>query len=889
MVSLSKIRGNCYLVLQGLERSLFDNLVGCTNFEDRYFLSPEEQERALKRLREDFDEPEWRLEDVRNEDLLAYLDLGDLVQLLNRHKSELRSVFPSEVEIATKNIEERGIYGIRKRVMHSIRPLDADDFPILMSMPMKLYTESPSMAWERLLEGARLAQSYDTELDVSVPSYWIEEENTSHNLPPPEFDDTGFIGRQTERRQLKSLLESNHSVITVVGAGGIGKTALALRVCHDIIEDPESKIDRIVWVSLKTQTLTMDGIRSISDSVDTTQALVDRLLSAVDIPAHNDSESTWGRVTDQMATTRTLLVIDNLETLGPQIRDLAINLPSGSKLLLTSRVGLGEIELRYNIPDLSEKDAVSLMRNLGVAYNYTTIKSNKLSVLREYCSRLHHNPLLIKWFVQAVGKGTRPEDILSNDDFEQALRFCWENVFSRLSPLSVNVISILQAARRNLSQTQLQDLVEETYIPFVQAMQELHQSNIIEKNLDQLGNEVYQIGSLVFDYLSRYHPPSTEVVVNTREKIRQWQTALDQSAFRQNTYRYDRKLIHIESNDQGITAPYLRNALKEIRIGDPAIALESLERARELMPHWSEIYRVRALILEEMRAPIYEIERSYEESLLCGATDINRFHYATFLLRSGEFGRALEQIEEAANSPEADELSTRSIKGLVLLRSGQITQALEELEYVWNSEGTHIPNKVKRVQGTQFANGLRRRVEQLQNLGRTTEAEEEAKKGIIVVNQTAEAWGWDGKLAEAGIELINGILARSEPSDKAKSEFLEVVSTWESGRQVRIALGTSRKHLELLDQAKDRLGIAEKKKGLITESEEQQQHSGFIKAMHPYFGFIQTTSLGDVHMNPLSLLDPREWKNLQMGQQVAFNMLIGDRGPHAIELGPIWE
>ena len=306
MASIGMTRANCYLILQGLERSLSDNLVRCSNFEDPDFLSLEEQERALKRFREDFEEPEWKLEDVRNEDLLAYLDLGDMVQLLNRHKSKIRNIYSSEVEKATRNIQERGIYGIRKRVMHPIRPLEAEDLPVLMSIPMALYTESPNMSWERLLEGARLAQSYDTNLDVSVPSYWIEEENISHNLPTPDFDDTGFIGRQTERRQLKSLLESNHSVVTVVGVGGIGKTALALRVCHDIIEDPESKLDRIVWVSLKTQTLTTDGIRTIADSVDTTQALVDRLLSAVNLPVHNGVEPTWKRVTDQMTTTSSL-------------------------------------------------------------------------------------------------------------------------------------------------------------------------------------------------------------------------------------------------------------------------------------------------------------------------------------------------------------------------------------------------------------------------------------------------------------------------------------------------------------------------------------------------------------------------------------------------------
>ena len=607
-------------------------------------------------------------------------------------------------------------------------------------------------------------------------------------------------------------------------------------------------------------------------------------MSAVNLPVRDDNEPVWERVLDHLASTKTLLVIDNLETLGSQIRELAIRIPIGSKLLLTSRVGLGEIELRYNIPELSEKDAVSLMRHLGVAYNYSTIRTNSNKILQDYCGRLHHNPLLIKWFVQAVGKGTRPEDILSNEDFEQALQFCWENVFWRLSPLALKMISILQAARRNLSQTQLQALMDERYIPFVQAMQELHQSNIIEKNLDQFGNEVYQIGTLVFDFLSRYHPPSVEVVANTREKLRQWQTAQDQSAFQQNTYRYNRNLIHIESNDQRITAPHLQNAMAMIQEGNPVAAHESLERARELMPQWSEIYRIKAWILEQERGQVYDIEQAYEESLLCGATDINRFHYATFLLRSAEFARALEQIESAATNPHADEISIRSIKGLVLLRSGLIPQALEELEYVWNSEGTHIPNRVKRAQGTQFANGLRRRVEQLKTLGRALEAEEEARKGIKIVNETADAWGWDQKLAEVGVDLVNELLGRSEPSEEAKSEFFEVVSNWESNRLVRIALGTNRKHLGLLDHVKERLGIATKDAQSTANPEGRQEHLGSIKMIGLHFGFIQTESLGDVHMNPLSLLDPREWQTLQVGQRVAFNVIHGDRRPHATEL-----
>ena len=889
MLSLSIVRAKCYLVLQGLERSLADNLVRNYNIEEHGFLNKEEQNRALVRLREDFEESGWSLEDLRNEDLLAYLDLGDLIQLLNRHKATVRNAKLSDVEEAAREIQDMGIIAIRKRVMHPIRPLEADDLSTLLSIPIRLQGKAPSLTWDHLSEGARLAQSPDNLVDVTLPGFWVEQESITHNLPPPEFDDTGFIGRRAERRQLKTLLNSDHSVITIVGAGGIGKTALALRVCHDILEDPESNLERIVWVSLKTQFLTADGIRTISDSIDTTDALLNRLLSSINLSADNNEQPDWTRVLEQMRAKRTLLVVDNLETLGSQIRELAINIPRDSKLLLTSRVGLGEIELRYDMPDLSTSDSVSLMRHLGVAYNYTTVKEKNERALRYYCRRLHFNPLLIKWFVQAVGKGTRPEDILSNNDLGQALRFCWENVFGGLSKLPIEIIYTLQAARRSLSQTQLQELVGAEHIPFVQAMLELHRSNIVDRNLGQDGGEVYQIGSLVFDYLSRHHPPVNSVVISTREKLRQWQIEQDRSAFQQNTYRYNRKLIHIESNDHRISAPHLRNALQSMGDGDPGSAHKSLERARDLTPQWSEVYRIKARILEMEERPIYEVEQAYEESLLCGANDINRFHYATFLMRNGEFGRALEHIESAMQLQGMDEISFRSIKGQVLLRSGQIPPALEELEYVWNCEGNHVPVNVKRVHGTQFAEALRRRVEQLNSLGNVSEAEQVTLHGIGVVNSAAVTCGWDRKLVEVGLDLLLAGTARVDsgsgtPTANRNSSFSKTFAEWESDVRLKLAIGNHRHSQYLLDLVKTHLGIAENPAVTFGGSGQPKRHTGTIKTKRDHFGFIQTDTVGDVHMNPSSLVHPSEWGELQDEQQVIFSLTYGGRGPHAFQL-----
>ena len=253
MLNISLVRAKCYLILQGLERSLVDNLVRHFDIENEAFFSADEQERALRRLRDDLEESQWGIDDVRNDDLLLYLDIGDLLNLLNRHETRSRNIMPGSVHAVTEVIAKASIIAIRNRVMHPSRPLEAEDLPTLVGMVNRIREAAQDLDWGTLEQGFALAESPEGILDVQLPSFWAEDHSFVHNLPVAEFDDTGFIGRRPERRQLKQLIDSDHNVITVVGEGGIGKTALALRVCHDILADSNSRLERIVWVSLKPE------------------------------------------------------------------------------------------------------------------------------------------------------------------------------------------------------------------------------------------------------------------------------------------------------------------------------------------------------------------------------------------------------------------------------------------------------------------------------------------------------------------------------------------------------------------------------------------------------------------------------------------------------------
>ena len=129
--------------------------------------------------------------------------------------------------------------------------------------------------------------------------------------------------------------------------------------------------------------------------------------------------------------------------------------------------------------------------------------------------------------------------------------------------------------------------------------------------------------------------------------MRSWQVEQDRSTSAQNTYRYGKYYVLVETVDHRIAAPYLREALHHVYRDDLGEAQRNLDSASELTPDWSEVHRVRAQLLKMQQSPIYEIEDAFEESITYGSNDINRRDYAVYLMSIAEHERALEQVEEA--------------------------------------------------------------------------------------------------------------------------------------------------------------------------------------------------------------------------------------------------
>ncbi len=121
------------------------------------------------------------------------------------------------------------------------------------------------------------------------------------------------MGRDKEKEELKRLCSSQWPVITVVGEGGYGKTALSLQVAYDILDDGNAKFDAIVWTTAKRVRLTLNDIETIDGAITSSLGVIK--AAANELSGTGGSGDSVEEVVSYLNSFRILLIIDNLETI----------------------------------------------------------------------------------------------------------------------------------------------------------------------------------------------------------------------------------------------------------------------------------------------------------------------------------------------------------------------------------------------------------------------------------------------------------------------------------------------------------------------------------------------------------------------------------------------
>jgi len=215
----------------------------------------------------------------------------------------------------------------------------------------------------------------------------------SDNLPA---ELTTFIGRRTEIEIAVRLLESSR-LLTVVGAGGCGKTRLALRL------------------AARVKPMYPDGVWFIGFGSLNDPALVPQTVAAALSIAENANQPIAATIAEALRRRRALLIFDTCEHLVDACRSLAETLLvtcSHINVLATSREALGLAgEQLYRVPSLSvpapeddaniealrrtESVALFLARTRLVRADFDLTPDNALHVA-QICRRVDGIPLAIE-------------------------------------------------------------------------------------------------------------------------------------------------------------------------------------------------------------------------------------------------------------------------------------------------------------------------------------------------------------------------------------------------------------------------------------------------------------------------------------------------------------
>jgi non-specific serine/threonine protein kinase len=216
---------------------------------------------------------------------------------------------------------------------------------------------------------------------------------SKHNLP---YQLTSFVGREQEIAQLEELVTANR-LVTLTGAGGAGKTRLAIEVASRLVEAfPDG-----VWLV---------ELAALSDPRLVPQAVV-AALCLKEQPARPVVET----LSDYLASKQLLLVLDNAEHLlegGVQLVDLILRRSPDVAILVTSRERLGMTgELTYRVPSLtvpganerstpetmSSYEGVRLfMERAKLARPDFDLTAQNASCVASICARLDGMPLAIE-------------------------------------------------------------------------------------------------------------------------------------------------------------------------------------------------------------------------------------------------------------------------------------------------------------------------------------------------------------------------------------------------------------------------------------------------------------------------------------------------------------
>lgn len=610
------------------------------------------------------------------DEVLHQLDLGDFIKIINQNIDKTDF---SQKEKRFLNKELMGIIPIRNRVMHP-RPLEFNDYVILKNVFENIDKKIKSVSWINSLNLKKILETNSDEiLNIKLSRF---RKNTSilENLPVPEFDDTTYIGRQKEIADLKKLIFNDQvKILSIIGEGGVGKTATIVKILYDLLDDSSFNYEAIIWSTLKTQQLDKISFSQIENAIQSINSLTSSIASF--LPS-NSALSSEENIIDFAKNFRCLLVLDNLETINTKdIKDFIFEFSKYGKIIITSRIGLGELEYRYELTGLSNDESLKYMHALLDYYGLNKMLTD--TEIKNITSKeLYSNPLSIKWFVRCLHSGMNIENILNHK--QDIVYFCMNNVYEKLTDMSVKILSLLLIENRSLSHAEISyflDITIDNEIEIRKSINEISKSNFIDSNYNL--NDNICLTKMSYDYLKLNHYPDSLFVDNIISKRKKLSQIRQDMEIKNEFDIFNPKAItSLNKQERIISAKYLLDALSFSAKGDWQNAFSLIELSKKVCPNYFECYKISAF-LYAIKRDTYAFEE-YKTALELCENDLEKSTVLVLLgnycLEQDERNQAVKYFHLASELHKHPYINLCSAKALTY--QGKYDLALDEIKKI---------------------------------------------------------------------------------------------------------------------------------------------------------------------------------------------------------------
>lgn len=443
---------------------------------------------------------------------------------------------------------------------------------------------------------------------IKIPMDFIEDHIGTHgiisNLPIPDYDyEGGFVGRDDDKKKVKQYLKSPKIfVTTITGAGGVGKTSLALKILQEITLVNPDLFDSILWLSAKENKLSALGIEDIEPTLKSYEELLDTIINVFEFADELDSDKIESK--EELTNTiiecckNVLIVIDNLETITDErIINFIFDAPPNVKFLITSRKGIGQLERRHELKQLKEKEAIYLFRQLAKDKQLSHLVKIKNDVIKKYVQKVSYFPLAIKWVLGQVARGKDINKIISsiNEEESDISKFCFEQIFTSLPEKCKNVLYALTLTETPPTKTVLQHISNLDDNEFDDAIEDLILVSLLIP--EQFQNESKEISTkftllpLTKGFIRLQLNKYTELKLNLSKRISEIESTVSESQRATKEYKHSLYNYGAKTDEEKIATIISQTAFQKYQNGNYLEAVEDYKRSIKLAPNFAPLYR----------------------------------------------------------------------------------------------------------------------------------------------------------------------------------------------------------------------------------------------------------------------------------------------------------